>query len=136
MLPADQCLGLDDPARGHVDDWLVVQAKLIALQRMAQILLQIQPREAVAVHARVEHDMLTLAAGLGPVHRDIRVAQHGFCIVPVGVAERQADAGRDHNVPPVKRERGAELPGDVFGHDGRIGFADEIVDQHHKFVSA
>ena len=103
---------------------------------MAQIVFQIQPRKAVAMHARVEHDVLTLAVRFGPIYRDVSVAEDSFNVVAIWMAQRHADAGGDHHFTSIEGERAAELSSDVVGHRGRLCLAGDAVEQHHELIAA
>ena len=71
------------------------------------------------MHLGLEHDGLTPASGLRPVHRDVRVAQQDLAGVGAVVVEHDARRGRHRELASVdlvgERDRGQHLLGQV-GH--------------------
>ena len=100
VLPADQRLDLADAAGLEIDDRLVVDAQLVALDGVAQVGLQLQPLHRLGVHARIEDGVAGLALRLGPVHRHVGIAQQ---VAPGG---RGRGAQRDADADAWRRPRG------------------------------
>ena len=75
MTPAQQ--GLDPRRRpaGQVEDRLVHQEVLLGRQGFAQVHFQEEAILDHRVHLRPEHDVAVLAGGLGPIERDIGIAE-------------------------------------------------------------
>jgi len=73
MLPAHQRLGTDDGSALHGDEWLVEEAQLIALHRVAQVLVQAQP-----IRRRREHSWEKISTrprpASWPLHRQLGVS--------------------------------------------------------------
>ena len=81
VLPADQRLEAADLAGAEVDDRLVVERQLVAVERVAQLAFDLEPAHRTGPHLGVEEHAAGAAAFLGPVHRR------------VGVADQQLGAG-------------------------------------------
>ena len=135
MLPADQGLDLGDASGLQDDDRLVVHAQLAAPDRVAQVVLQVQPRQAVGLHAGLEQDVMCPPARLGAVHGDIGVAQESIRPFVAGAAERDADARGGDEIPAVDPERAPELLLDAFGRRQRLVLRGDP-EQHHELVAA
>ncbi len=54
MIPPKQRLATQDPALSEVEDWLVVQHQLFALDGSAQVGLNLQNLHGVGMHPSVE----------------------------------------------------------------------------------
>ena len=81
MLPADQRLHADEPARiSELDDRLIVKDELGGDVGAAEIRDQLEPADEVLVHSRRVDDVLRLPAGLCAVHRDIGAPQQLLCV--------------------------------------------------------
>ena len=77
----------------QVDDRLVLEEELAALERAVDVVLEAQPLAQLLLHARLEHDVAPLAGGFRVVHRDVGVAQQLLGVV-AGLRKCDADAGR------------------------------------------
>lgn len=104
--PAQQRLGRDDLAAAGIDQRLVGQRQLAAVERLAQVLLDLAHLVAVAVEILVEPGAAVLAAFLGRVHGHVRPAQQlRRAERAVPRAARQADAGADGELALVDLDR-------------------------------
>src|SRR6185437_8297250 len=65
MLPADERLELDDAARVEREHWLIIELEYAALDRVAQVGLETEPRVGAVVHLAVEHAVPVRAHRLG-----------------------------------------------------------------------
>src|SRR5579859_2621490 len=105
MLPAYQRLGPGDPAGGERDDRLVVDAQLAALERAAQVGLELEQLDGALVHGGVELHPAAAALRLGAVERGVRVAEQIFRPRVRCVAVRDADADAAEHLLPAQHER-------------------------------
>ena len=74
MVPAHQRLEADDLAAAQRDDRLVVELELVAVERVAQLALDLEAAHGPRPHLRVEDLAAAAAALLRPVHRGVGVA--------------------------------------------------------------
>ena len=120
-VPAHERLDAEQPVLGDVEDRLVVDAELLALDGAAQVALGPQAREGVLAHLLVEELVAAAAALLGPVHRGVGLAEHR--LGALGPArDRDADARRDEDLA-AGPDRDRPLPGvgDALGDGERLG---------------
>ena len=75
MLPAHQRFETGDPAVIQREDRLVVDAQLVAFDGAVQLTLQVQVFGGKMAHARVETAVAAASGCLGPIQRDVRLAQ-------------------------------------------------------------
>jgi hypothetical protein len=101
VRPAQQRLAGQDALGFQVEQRLVVQLECLALQRVAQVQFQIAPRQGVRFHLGLEPAPCAAALGLCPVQRHVGVAQE-LVRVEAGRGQRDADAGRDHDLVAVE----------------------------------
>src|SRR5260370_26100144 len=71
MLPADECFPARDAPRFQPDQRLIVNPELAALEREAQIALQLQTLHRVCFQTEVEQGVAVLAVGLGAIERQV-----------------------------------------------------------------
>ena len=112
MIPADQSFEAADGVVGKIDDRLVVQLEFPGRQRPAQILLHNATGLHLQVHPRLEEPERAAAVALGPVEREVGVAQQFVGGQAIDGADRDTDAGADHRLMAV----------DI------VGFADRVDD--------
>ena len=100
VLPAQECLEAGDPPLLQLDDRLVVQAQLAALERAVQVVAGAQ----VADGAVVRLDRVELGASapglLGAVHGGVGVAEQRLGRLELAARERDADAARSRTPRP------------------------------------
>ena len=135
MLPAHQRLDAEELGRLEVDDRLEFQEELAAGQRLVQVVLEPQALAQLFLHARVEHDVPSLAGGLGVVHRDVRVAQDVLGVV-AWFREGDTDAGGHQQLVAVDRERLPESVGDRGGDLLSLLERRDALEQHRELVAA
>ncbi len=139
MAPTDQRLEAGDLAGAEVDDGLVVERQLVAVEGVAQLPFHLQPLHRPRSHLGVEEDAAGAAALLGPVHRRVGVADQQLGVdVPIfsRAGDGDADAGADEVVDAVDRERLGEGGGDAIGDRQRLVFVGEAIDQDPELVAA
>jgi hypothetical protein len=127
VLPAHERFHAGDNAVGEPDDRLVPEQQLVALQRHLELHAGLQPFDDPVVHVRLEHGVPVLAGGLRRVHRGVRLTQQLVGVL-ADVAQREADARRDHHLPARDDERVTQGPEHPGGHvDGDLvgGVLDE-----------
>ena len=134
-LPAGERLELVDGARFQVDHGLEIHPQLVAVQRMPQVRLDLQPLDRARLHAGVEHRVAGAPVRLGAVQRQIRVAQHGFRSIRERAAERDADAGAHKHFAPVEHHWQAQRLGDPLGDFLCLAFVDDVLDEHGELVA-
>ena len=136
MLPAHERFHLGDAPGFHQHDRLVEDAQLAPVQRVAEVRLELQPRQGVGVHAGVEQDVPPLAAGLGAIHGDVGIAEQALAVMLAGFGQGDAQAGGDDEFAPVQREGLCEAAGDRLRQGHGIRFGGEVLQQHHELVAA
>ncbi len=95
MLPAQQRFGADDAAILEADLGLVVQFQLIALERTAQRIFQLQRMHGAGLHFGSEKAVTVAPALFGAVHRGVGPLRQRVEIVAVAGIHRNPDRGRD-----------------------------------------
>ena len=89
-VPAQQGFYGDDPTSAHVDDGLVGDRKLLAVDRPTQLAFELDLAQDVGVHLGLEQLDTALAQALGAVHREVGVAYE-----TVGIVVRSGDGHPD-----------------------------------------
>ena len=135
VLPADQRLEARDPTGIELDDRLVGDPELVALDRAAKVGLQPEATKDAGVHRLVKHHVMRFAQGLGPVHRRVGVAEHLDGTVIARVAGGDADARRGEDFMPSQQERQAQLLLNPVDHAERIADVADVVDQDREFIA-
>ena len=139
MLPADQRLEAGDLAAGEGDDRLVVEGELLALDRLAQLLLDLEPEQGAGPHLGVEELAAGPALFLGPVHRRVGVADQHVGVGRLagrGPGDGDPDAGGDEVLGAADRVGLGEGGGDPVGDRHRLVLVGEAVDQDAELVAA
>src|SRR4029453_13024980 len=108
MAPPDQALEAGDESGREADDWLVVQLEFPALDGPPQIGLELEADEGAGAHLGVEELRPGFAKRLRPIHRGIRIPQHGFGLIVAGGARRDPDARGHEDIGPLDGERSTE----------------------------
>ena len=117
MVPAEQGLEPADPVLLQVIERLIQQLELAVGDACAQIGLHGAAGLLPGVHLRLEEADGAAAVLLGTVQRQIGLAQQRISRGAVDRGHDDADAGPDHDLGPVDRERCA----DRFGDPARDG---------------
>ena len=116
-------------------DRLVEHLHAARLDRAPQVGLEVEPRDDVAVHLRVEHRVARLAVRLGAVHGDVGVADQ-LLRVGVGPAERDPDRPGDHQLAVGDRERLGERGQHPLRDDRRLARVGHVLQQDGELVAA
>ena len=126
VLPSDQGLHAGGGSRGEVDDRLVVDLELPAVQRPLQVGLHLELEQGSHVHRGLEELEPSLPSGLRRIHRSVRVADQLVGGRFPATAERDPDARLDMERKLIDPERPLEGRNDSFEHlvdvSPRIGF--------------
>ena len=93
VSPAQQRLEPDHALVAQLDQWLVVQLELVALDGVAQVALDRHPLDQAAAQSDVERLEAPTAELLGAVHRSVRVAQQLIGSFAAVLADSHANAG-------------------------------------------
>jgi hypothetical protein len=133
--PAHQGLGAGDATGVQVDDRLVVDHQLPALDRTLQGGVHVVAVAHRAQHGALEHLVDALAAALGDVHGDVGVAQQLGLVDGLALVEGDADAGADGDLPADQGERRAQGGQDPLGeHPRRLEI--RVLGQDGELVAA
>ncbi|EXI75312.1 MAG: hypothetical protein AW07_01213 [Candidatus Accumulibacter sp. SK-11] len=96
--PANQRFGAEQPAAAALDSWLVVDAQLPALDRDAQVVLDLHSLARAPVHLEGKELGVVAALLLRLVHRRVSVAHQGFDLHTILGVDGDADAARDMQI--------------------------------------
>ncbi len=105
MVPPDERLEAEGPARAEVDDRLVVEDELAALERPPQVGLELESGDRGGMHRRLEDLVAAAVDALRGVHRDVGVAQQLGRADGIGIGDGDPDAGPDDELRPVDDHR-------------------------------
>ena len=94
MSPAQQRLRADDRAVREPHDGLVEHVELIALERLFEMLDELDPLPDLLLHGGVEDVPAVSTAGLRPVHRGVGVAQQRAGLDAMSCAARSSSRRR------------------------------------------
>src|SRR3954469_19712271 len=125
-VPADERLDADQALVGDVEDRLVVDAELLALDGAAQVALGAQPDERVVAHLLVEELVAPASALLRLVHRGVGLAQHRLgALRPRG--DRDPDARRHEDLAAgLERDRPLPRVGDAPRDGDRLALGRDL----------
>ena len=135
VLPADQRLDAGDPLGLELDQRLVLEEQLVALQRQAELAAELHALHELLAHDRLEARHAALARVLGGVHREVGVPEH-VVRGDVGTGALQAEARRRGDLAPVEDERRLERAAQALGDLPRLVGAREILEQDGELVAA
>ena len=82
-----------------------MEDELVALDRAAEIDLELEPLDEVDVHLGVVALEAALAGGLGAVHREVGVAEQLVGAPRIRARDREAEAAAHEDLLPVDDER-------------------------------
>ena len=136
MAPAHERLDGHDLARVEVDERLVVELELVALERAPQVLLEREPLHHALAHAGVEQLEARAAAVLGAVHGDVGVAHDRFGGVVAAVGDDDADGGGDDHGAVVDDDGRLQRVEQPLGDLDRAALAGQPLAQHRELVAA
>src|SRR4051812_8310659 len=125
-IPADERLDADQALVGDVEDRLVVDAELLALDGAAQVALGAQPDERVLAHLLVEELVAPAAALLRAVHRGVGLAQHRLGALRPR-RDRDPDARRHEDLAAgLQRDRPLPRVGDAPRDGDRLALGRDL----------
>ena len=137
VLPADQGLHPGGAHVAEVDRGLIGEEELVLFERFAQVHLEFHAVLDRVLHAGLEYDVAILAVPLGPVHRDVRVAQQ---LLGRGVVSRRDPDARGHAQMSLlvrsELERVLERVEQAFGDELGTRCQRELLGDHHKLIAA
>ena len=107
MVPADQRLERADAVVLEVEQGLVVELELAALEREPQVGFELPPLLRSLVEAFLEEGVGAAARFLGAIEREVGVAQKRLAVAAVVGSDRDPDAGRRHQLVAVDRRAAA-----------------------------
>ena len=136
VLPAHERLEADDPVRGQVDQRLVVDPQLAALDRPPEVVLHVDPVHRLVGHRGLEDGVPAGRVGLGPDHRDLGLAEHLARRRPARPADGDAQRGADEPLPAAHREGRAQLVADALGDPPGVLDVDDRVEDDPELVAA
>src|SRR3954468_2581964 len=105
MTPAQQRLERADPVLFEVEQGLVEQLELAALESEPEVGLDLSALLGALVEAFLEERVSAPARFLGAVEREVGAAQQGPALLAILRRDRDPDAGRWHDFVPVERHR-------------------------------
>ena len=133
--PAHQGFRTDDLTRFENHDRLVLQKEFFPLDCLTQVGFDHEPLECRGVHPRLKENMLTLAARLGNVHRNVRVT-HQFIRRFAGHRLRDTHTRAHKDFLATKHERTTQCGRNAVGNLYHIVDDVRVFDKHGEFVSA
>ena len=139
MRPPHERFGADDGSRPQVEDRLVVQHELVALERAAQLRLELETLRDLVDHRVVEEAPARLSVLLRLVHRGVGVAEQHHRIGVLGrvaLHGDDADAHREHRVVAVEHDRRLDRVADLLRDRGRVVDVPQSFAQDHELVAA
>ena len=135
VLPAQQRLGAGDAATGAIELRLVVQAQLVALQGVVELVFKQQGVRRGRGHALAVDLNAVAAIALGLVHGQVGVAHQRDRVRAVLRVERQADAGGHAQLMFANLHRGIEHFVHLGRHQLPVGLGLDARQQHHELVT-
>ena len=134
MIPSDECLRADEPARVGVDDRLVVDLELTSLQALSDPYGRLEAKNGVGVHVRAVHLEATFSVALGEIHGEVRIPQEIVRRLVRSPTEGDADARPYRHIIGLDAKRRRQALGDAlgdrlgrFGHGARLDQDGELV---------
>jgi hypothetical protein len=136
MLPVHQRFDAADLAGRELHLGLVMQDKLLVLDRIPKLTLEREPLERDRVHLRGKELEIVAAKFLRRVHRRVGRLDQGLAVVAVRRVHGDADAGADDEFVAVVHERpGQRLQQPLRNHHG-VARYEQVAQQNDKFVAA
>ena len=118
-------------------DRLVMDAELVAIERAAEVVLEVEPLERLIAHRRLEQEMTLAGVALGADHRDLGLAQEFVGRRRGRVSRARCPMRRgEEPVPPVERERLAQLACDPIRDLVRLRGVHDRVEHERELVAA
>ena len=135
VLPADQRLDAGDPLRLELDERLVLEEQLVALQRQAELGAELHALDELRAHAGSKRATRPLPASLAAY-----IARSAFpstsSAVSVGTGALHAEARRRGDLAPVEDDRRLERAAQALGDLPRLVGAREVLEQDGELVAA
>src|SRR6185503_3780610 len=120
----------------EVEQGLVEKLELAVVQRQPKVALDLPALLSALVEAFLEERIIAPPALLRPIEGEIGAAQQSAAVLPVLRRNRDADAGRGHDLIALEHERLEQLADDFPRQpiDRIAVVADGL--QHHELVAA
>jgi len=135
VCPARERLDPDRAPALELDHGLVHEAQLVALERVAQIGLELDARQQRGAHRGLVRRGAVAARLLGAVHREVGVAQQ-LVGARRGVARvGDADRGPDEDLLALHVEGPAHGGDDALGDGVGLDAAPVVLEQHRELVA-
>ena len=134
-VPAHQRLGGHDRTGLEVDDRLIVDHQLVALEGLPKSVEDVEPVDGSILHGQIEEGAAVLAALLDPVHREVRAPQELLGVERV-LRHGDPDARGHHDLFAAQAERRIEQPADALGRGQGVVEAADALEQHRELVTA
>ena len=134
--PAQQRLVPNHHPILQAHDRLVVGQEIAALDRPAQVRLQVQAEHGLFAHGLVEDRVAIAAFALGPVHGRIGVAQQLLAALVARMPQGDAHAGRRIELTPGHPQRPAQQGQQARCQVAHAAAAVLAGDQDREFVAA
>ena len=136
MAPAHQRLGAAHACEAYDGLRLVIRQQLVALQRIAQVVLQRQQVARALVELRRKQADPAAARLLGLVHGQVGVAHELFAIVAMPWVQRHANAGGEVQAVAVHVGGLIQRRDQFASHLHRFVGVAHLGQQHRKFIAA
>ncbi len=134
--PAGQGFHPGDRVRADVEERLIVELELVALERRAQTGLEAQVPRGPLVHRLAEELIDASACDLGMVQCRVRLSEQRLGVQAVGRIHGDADARAHHELLAVQRERAPQRLEDPAGHVGGLLRRAQVVQHHRELVAS
>src|SRR5439155_9860993 len=126
----------DDPVGREIDERLVEEAELVAVERPAEIVLELDTLERDLAHLWLEQDVARARGRLRPDERDLGLTEQVAGRRLARPGHRDPEACVDVPVAVSEAERLAELGQDPIGGPVRLVDATDPVDDDPELVAA
>ena len=136
MAPAHEPLDGDDAALVEVHERLVVELELVALERLAQVVLELEALDRAPAQRGVEELVAGSAVVAGARHRDVGVVHERLGAVPLPVGDGDADAGVDEDGMVAEHDRRDERVEQPLRDLDRPALARQPLAEHPELVAA
>ncbi len=135
-MPADERLDAHDRPGGELHDGLVLEPQLVPTDRADDERLELGALLDPLAHVRLEQLVAALAGALGPVHREVRVAQE--VVGPAFAARRDGDpdARPRERVRVADADRDADHVDQAIGDEPGVLGAGQVLDEDGELVAA
>ena len=136
MRPASQGLDPDDPTVGEIDDRLIGDEQLVALDGLPELSVELDTGLHTRLHPRLVPAVRAGPIRLGPVHRQIGVAKEVVAGLGAELGHHDADAGADEHLGAGDGERLPQGVDEAFC--GRVGFCvgRQLLEQDAELIAA